>query len=133
MSYNESLRSNSNYPPMSQSQWDAAPFNEVEVPEREFDVCISQSLSKSTSIYTQDYQPEYDEEDGHTYANTMDTDWKKAYQDVAMTPLDIINAASEIAEALLKEGKTRVGGVYLKSLVEECKDWINDELEVMEE
>ena len=120
------------YPPGAYND-PRAPYNEVEIPEREFDVCISQSLSKSTSIYTQDYQPEYDEEDGHTYADTSETDWKKAYQDVAMTPLDIINAAGEIAEALLKEGKTRVGGVYLKSLVEECKDWINDELEVMEE
>ena len=118
---------------MSQSQWDSAPFNEVEIPEREFDVCISSSLSKSTSIYTQDYQPEYDEEDGHTYANTMDTDWKKAYQDVAMTPLDIIANAEKIAKALLEEGKTRFAGVYLKSFVEECADWNEDELEVIEE
>ena len=111
----------------------SAPYNQVEVPEREFDVCVSQSLSKSTSIYTQDYQPEYDEETGHTDADTTNTDWKKAYQNVAMTPLDIINAAGKLAKAFLEEGKTRVEGIYLKSLVEECKDWSNDELEVIEE
>lgn len=110
-----------------------APWNQVDIPEKEFDVCVSQSLSKSTSIYTQDYQPEYDEETGHTDADTTNTDWKKAYQNVAMTPLDIINAAGKLAKAFLEEGKTRVEGIYLKSLVEECKDWSNDELEVIEE
>lgn len=111
----------------------SAPWNEVEIPEKEFDVCVSQSLSKSTSIYTQDYQPEYDEETGHTDADTTYTDWKKAYTNVAMTPLEIINAAGKIAKALLEEGKTRVAGVYLKSLAEECEEWNEDELEVIEE
>ena len=34
MSYNESLRADSNYPPMSQSDWDRAPWNEVELPPK---------------------------------------------------------------------------------------------------
>lgn len=126
------MRESGYYPPGAEFDPNA-PYNEVEVPERKFDVCISQSLSKSTSIYTQDYQPEYDEETGYTDADTTNTDWKKAYQNVAMTPLDIINAAGKLAKAFLEEGKTRVEGIYLKSLVEECKDWSNDELEVIEE
>ena len=32
MSYNESLNGNSNYPPMSQSEWDNAPWNQVDNP-----------------------------------------------------------------------------------------------------
>ena len=116
------------------SYYDAdAPWNEVEVPEREFCVLVSQTLSKSTSIYTQDYQPEYDEEDGNTYADTSGTDGKQAYSDVAMTPLDIINNCEKIAKALLEEGKTRYAGVYLRSLVEECQDWVEDDYEVCPE
>ena len=110
-----------------------APWNEVVIPEKEFDVCLSQTLSRSTTISTNRYWPEYEEETGHTYANTDDTDWKEAYEECAMTPLEIIKNAEKIAKALLEEGKTRVGGVYLKSLVEECQDWNEDELEVMEE
>lgn len=120
------------YPPGAYND-NNAPYNQVEVPERDFDVFISQTLSRDTTICTSDYMPEYDEEDGHTYADTSETDWKKAYEDVAMTPLDIIVAAEKIAKALIEEGKTRVGGVYLKSLVEECEGWNEDELEVMEE
>ena len=109
------------------------PWSEPVIPEREFDVLVSQTLSRNTSIYTDDYCPEFDEEDGRTYANTEETDWKKAYQNVAMTPLEIIGAAEKIAKALLEQGQTRVGDVYLKSLVQDCEGWNEDELEVMEE
>ena len=110
----------------------SAPWNEPIIPEREFDVLVSQTLSRDASIYTDDYCPEFDEETGHTDANTEETDWKKAYQNVAMTPLDIINAAEKIAKTLLEQGQTRVGGIYLKSLVSDCKGWTEDELEVIE-
>ena len=108
------------------------PWSEPIIPEREFDVSISQTLSRDTSICTQDYQPEFDEETGYTDANTDETDWKKAYCDVAMTPLEIIGAAEKIAKALLEQGQTRVGGVYLKNLVKDCEGWVEDETEVME-
>ena len=108
------------------------PWSEPEVPERDFDVLISQTLSRDTTITTQDYQPEFDEETGHTDANTENTDWKKAYCDVAMTPLEIIGAAEKIAKVLLEQGQTRVGGIYLKSLVRDCEGWVEDEMEVIE-
>lgn len=123
------MRDSDYYPPGAYNDPNA-PYNEVEVPEKEFEVTISQSLSKNTSIYTQDYMPEYDEEDGHIYADTSQTDWKQAYKDNAMTPLDIIQNCEKIAKALLEQGQTRFAGVYLKTLVEECQDWDEDELDV---
>jgi hypothetical protein len=110
-----------------------APWNEPVIPEKEFDVLVSQTLSRDTSIYTNDYCPEFDEETGQTDANTECTDWKKAYSNAAMTPLEIIGAAEKIAKALLEQGQTRVGGVYLKSLVSDCEGWNEDELEVIEQ
>lgn len=110
----------------------SAPWNEPVIPEREFDVLVSQTLSRDTSIYTDDYCPEFDEETGYTDANTDETDWKKAYCDAAMTPLEIIGAAEKIAKVLLEQGQTRVGGVYLKGLVRDCEGWNEDELEVVE-
>ena len=133
----------SNYPPGADNEW--APWNDPEIPEKEFGVCVSQTLSKSTSIYTDDtpgaegcdYEP--DGEGGYCASGWKDpddtsyTDWVKAYHNSAMTPLDIIGACEKIAKALLEEGKTRFAGLYLKSLVKECEDWNEDELEVMEE
>ena len=58
MSYNESLNPGSNYPEMTQSQWDSAPWNEKETPEKEFEVCITQTLSKTVKVTTNDYIPD---------------------------------------------------------------------------
>lgn len=55
MSYNESLNSNSNYPLMSQSEWDNAPWNQVDNPEREIEVTVSVTLSKTIKVKVSDY------------------------------------------------------------------------------
>lgn len=55
MSYNESLDSNSNYPVMSQSEWDNAPWNQEENPEREIEVTVSVTLSKTIKVKVSDY------------------------------------------------------------------------------
>jgi hypothetical protein len=60
-----------------------APWNEPVIPKKEFDVLVSQTLSRDTSIYTNDYCPEFDEETGQTDANTECTDWKRH---IAMLP-----------------------------------------------
>lgn len=110
-----------------------APYNEPYIPEKDFDVCISQSLSKSTTISTNQYQPEYEEETGHTYANTENTDWLKAYNDCAMTPLEIIQKCGILSKALLSQGVVKLANIRLKELAEECDGWTDDETEVMEE
>lgn len=48
MSYNESLRSDSNYPPMSQSEWDNAPWNEEQ--EVEVEVTVLVSIEKTLTL-----------------------------------------------------------------------------------
>ena len=49
MSYNESLRLDSNYPPMSQSDWDRAPWNEDEGME-EIEVTVLVSIEKTLTL-----------------------------------------------------------------------------------
>ena len=55
MSYNESLNSNSNYPPMSQSEWDSAPWNEVELPPKDVEVTVSITVSRTMKVPVTDY------------------------------------------------------------------------------
>ena len=55
MSYNESLNNNSNYPLMPQSEWDNAPWNQEENPEREIEVTVSVTLSKTIKVKVSDY------------------------------------------------------------------------------
>ena len=112
----------------------AAPWNQSEPPEREFDVTISQTLSRSVAIATSDYIPEVDEEDGRTYPNTEYTDWKRAYQDASYTPLALIAKFKELMEIALKNDRVpkNLQHTY-KHLIMECEGWEEDDYEVIEE
>lgn len=129
----------SNYPDGLSDYSKDVPWNESEIPEKEFNVTCSQTLSKSTTIITTDYIPQCDcgDDDGVSYcdqwADTSQTDWKKAYTDVALTPLDIIKACGILAQHLLDNGTSYLGPYHMKELIEECEDWNEDELEVIEE
>ena len=111
-----------------------APFNEVVPPERDFDVTVSQTLSKRTTLTTSNYLPEVDEEDGRTYPNTEYTDWKRAYQDASYTPLALITKFKELMEIALKNDRVpkNLQHTY-KHLIMECEGWEEDDYEVIEE
>ena len=81
MSYNESLRANSNYPPMSQSDYDRAPWNEVELPPKEVEVTVSITISKTTKVPVMDYI--IDEEGEADFSNC---DLKKAVEENIKLP-----------------------------------------------
>lgn len=81
MSYNESLNSNSNYPPMSQSEWDSAPWNEVELPPKDVEVTVSITVSRTMKVPVTDYT--IDEEGGIDFS---DCDLNKAVKDSGYLP-----------------------------------------------
>lgn len=124
----------------------SAPYNEPTVPGKEFDVTVSQSLSKSTIVYTNDYIPgasgvdyEPDDEGGycaygwHDPDDTSDTNWKKAYTDSSYTPLEIIEKCGEMCKYLLEIDQTKFGKYFLKRLLDECQGWTEDDFEVVED
>jgi hypothetical protein len=147
MSYNESLNPNSNYPLMSQSQWDSAPFNEVDVPEQDFDVTCSQTLSKTVTITTNnyipgasgvDYEPNdeggYDAVGWHDEDDTSDTDWANEYHDNDYhTPLQLIQLLKQVLETNLQHGIVFKSPKFTQDLINECADWQEDETEYIQE
>ena len=156
MSYNESLSPNSNYPAMSQSQWDSAPFNEVDTPDKDFGVTCVQTLSKTVTVTTNNYIPgasgvdyESDGEGGYCASgwqdpdDTSDTNWKEAYRlNGYMTPMQLL----EVLKGYLEQDLQNVEEIAikrnqnkeflerkLKFLIGECEDWTVDEEEYIEE
>lgn len=109
-----------------------SPWSEPIIPEQEFNVCVMQTLVKETAISTDQYQPEYDEETGTTYANTDDTDWVKVYEEVACTPKHLIEACKKIAQWAVDNGTKSIDGVYLPAIIKECDGWDVDNTEVEE-
>jgi hypothetical protein len=123
------------YPPGAEFD-PRAPWNEPDIPEKGFDVCISQTLSKSTKVITDDYYPEEgcDEDGPYMTANTSNTDWRAAYDNDHYTPLQLIGLFKEFLEKHLPDPITDIKGYEeAKSLIAECENWTEDETEVVED
>lgn len=106
-----------------------APWNQHDPQELEFEVTISQSLSKSTTVTTTDYVEEEDYDDcleqNIPVSNTDDTNWMCAYEDCHYTPYNLIILLKDIlTTGKLPSEKER------KYLIQECDNWDIDETEV---
>lgn len=128
---------NYNYPPGADNE--QAPWNQEPVPEREFDVMVSQTLSKSVIITTNDYEPEIVNERHNGIfefnAITDNTDWEADFHENDYhTPEQLILLFKRYLEAELG-GKQSVpkSPTYIKKLIEECDGWCVDETEFCEE
>lgn len=113
-----------NYPPGAAHDQNA-PYNEPLIPERDFDVEVTITMSKVVTITTDNYVPEYDDEDGHTYANTENTEWDKEFENSGhFTIADLIE---ELKGYVVEDMKTCAPNTrkvsHLKRLLLACEDW----------
>ena len=135
---------------------EGTPWNEPEVPEKEFDVTCCQTLSRTATVTTNNYIPgasgvdyESDGEGGscafswHDPDDTSDTNWENEYDENGYyTPLQLIQLLKEYLQKDLvnlddvaiatDQNKTFLEG-KIKHLIEECDCWTNDETEFIEE
>lgn len=146
----------SNYPPGAEYDMNA-PYNQVDVPEKDFDITCCQTLSKTVTVVTNNYIPgasgcdyEPDGEGGYCACgwqdpdDTSDTNWSNEYKENDhYTPLQLIQMLKVRVEKELKELELspidsrhpymKAAEVRkLKHLIEECDDWCDDETEFEE-
>ena len=135
-----------NYPDGLSDNTPGTPWSEPIIPEKEFDVTCCQVLSKTVPVSTSNYTPgasgvdyEYDPEGSVAVGwqdpdDTSDTDWAEEYHNNDYhTPLQLI----ELFRQYLENELSRMGSVknekWIKHLIEECKGWIEDEIEYSED
>ena len=130
------MNTDGNYPPGAANDPNA-PWNERETPEKEFEVCITQTLSKTVKVTTNNYIPDGGvDDDGHYYldADTSDTNWREVYKNSHYTPLELIERFRDFLKSTLQDP---LGGTLKYAhrimLIEECENWIEDETEIVEE
>ena len=122
-----------------------APWNQEEVPDEDFEITCSQSLSKTVTVTTNNYIPgasgvdyERDDEGGtiaipyHEDPDTSDTNWEDEFKGEHYTPLQIISKCEELCKYLLERDMTDYGKNSLTKLLNECSGWTNDETEFVE-
>lgn len=108
-----------------------APWNQHENDEHEFDVIISQTLSKETTVLSKDYIEEFDEEGGYYSDDTSEINWSKEYNEQHYTPLELINVLKEFCQDILNKGDIQKD-YNLGSLIKECEGWSEDEIVIEE-
>ena len=116
----------SNYPPGAEND-SSAPYNEPVVPEQEFEITISQTLSKTVTVTTDNYNPILDES-GLVYIDTSETDWYEVYEEQHYTITELLEHLQVFAEKELKNVSPNSGrGIELQNIINACKDWIVDD------
>lgn len=113
-----------NYPPGAAHDQNA-PYNEPVIPEKDFEVEVTFTMSKVVTITTDNYAPEYDDEDGHTYANTENTEWDKEFENSGhFTIADLIEELKGYVVEDMKTCAPNTGkGAHLQRLLLACEDW----------
>lgn len=121
------------YPPGAEFD-PRAPYNQVDLPEKEIEVTISVTLSKTVKITVDDYEvDEGKDEDGY-YCNYdfSECNLQKAVEDQIVLPQ---NLAKFTEEMFNQDLNLKAAGMprYLKDAIADCKGWIVDEMEVISE
>lgn len=120
--------------PLGAEHNEQAPYNEKRNEYLDFNVCISQTLSKNTSISSNDYKKEK-EWDDEFYYNSIDTsemNYKATALEQHYTPMDLITLFKEFLEVeVYKADFSNPRIRMMKNLIEECSNWIEDETEVI--
>lgn len=145
---------NYNYPAGADNA--RAPWNEPVIPEKDFEITCSQSLSRTATVTTDNYIPgasgvdyEPDDEGGY-YASgwqdeddTSDTNWADEYKSNGYkTPLELIGMLREYLEKDLRNiqrdmlpndrSYNATKARMLKGLIKECEAWTEDEIDFEE-
>lgn len=135
---------NYNYPPGADNA--QAPWNIEDQPEKEFDVTCSQSLSKTSTVFTNNYIPgaveaesEWDGECYQTVYNREPDDttnimWSEEWhENDHYTPIQLIELFQKY---LLDEvnGSCTVSKnpQFLHHIISECNNWVEDETDYFE-
>lgn len=122
----------SDYYPAGAANDRNAPWNEVVVPEKDFDVCVKTTLTRGFTITTNDYNPCCDE--CESWNDTSDTDWAKAYVGSCYTIPQMLKELEKFLEKALEDKDLdRVSRNKYTKMLDDCKDWDEEELEVWEE
>ena len=110
------------------------PYEEIENPERMFDVEVSYLLRKRTCVKTDDYDIERDDFERQAFLNTELTDWQSAYEQSHYTIKDMLEELQRYVEKEMCETDPKsFHGRHLQKLYEDVQDWEIVESEVIEQ
>lgn len=109
-----------------------APWNEEEVPEREFEVTAELTVVHETTVTTNKYVPEYDDVTGEFDADTWDTDFDEIYDKDVFSLEQLMDFLKDYAEKDLASEKPSKPRWMLKRIIHDCEGWDVEDIDVTE-
>lgn len=120
----------SNIPLLTSIEEKKAPFNEPKTPLRGFPVCVTECLSKSLTVTTDNYTWCLEE----TLPNTDNINWVTEFSKEHYSALELIGVLAELVEKHMPDPIINPTEYkQYQHLLEECKGWESDEFEVYED
>lgn len=124
--------------PLGAANDPSAPYNERVIPDMEFDVTISMSLSKTVKCSTNKYNPVVIDEPHNRiheeYPDTSDTPWSEVYGDNHKTIPELFSELKKYIQKdldnLMSDDSKPDKAFHrrrLEFLMEECDNWVVDE------
>ena len=109
-----------------------APWNEPMIPELEFDVTISMSLSKTVKCMSNKYQPILTDEPHNgiheEYPDTTDTNWGEVYAEGCHKTIpELLKILKKVLEEDKAKGVMHENTWWTDAIIKECEDWIVDD------
>lgn len=119
------------YPPGAEFNPNA-PWNQVDIPDKEIEVTVSVTLSKTVKVNVNDYKIDGGlDEDGPYYEyDYSNCDLHKAVEEQIVLPQNL----AEYTERMFNHDlNLKAAGMpkYLKDAIKDCKDWCVDDYEVI--
>jgi hypothetical protein len=110
-----------NYPPGAAND-PCAPYNEVDPPEKLFDIVTSCTISKELSVWSDDYDP---------YGNNGAGELNEPYQAYRKNHHNIPELLNLLEKWAIEKSKmydcNSKKYKVLQSIIEDCRDWTVDE------
>ena len=107
-----------------------APWNQCKLPEKSFDVTCSQTLSRTSSCLSNQY--EYNQEDDLT--DTSNIEWSEEWHgNDHYTPRQLIELFRKCLVSMHESGIVFMTPAQDAHLLKECDGWTEDETEYIEE
>ena len=133
------MRESGYYPPGAEFDPNA-PYNEVCVPEEDFDLSVYQTVHRGVTVTTDKYNPVYDDETGYYEADTSDTDWREVYGENCFDIMELLKilkgyVTADLAniENIEQPFRRQMERRRLEHLIEEIDSWEPYELDIEEE
>lgn len=112
-----------------------APWNQVDLPEREIEVTVSVTLSKTVKVMVDDYKVEVNADEDGMYESYdfSECNLHKAVEEQITLPHEL----AEFTEKMFNENSASLKAVgmprHLECAIKDCKDWTVDDLEIIQE